>query len=413
MGHERLFDYEFNFPEYIARKLREIDDMKERKFAERLLEDDLMKIIEETEKAYKKLEDSVYQEYECPSKHHEIYVTMVRKQAVNIKNEFLYPVDQEDQGQYFCYLGDYNACKQLIEANRIFKGKIAAKEGETEAKFKVRPNRRFMGAAERLYQLYTQNGIPWTTVNLSYFHKFFDVVPIREESENKQENENYTVDLEEFAALANWNIMPVWNVSKEEITTSDFMVPCEDELAWEHRIALKTFGIEHTYLFYQHPDLISYRRDENDLVLRTNVQELPKLQAIKIAAPKPLKEGYDEWPLLGNGKKDSFTRRYLSHTGVELQTEAELVRKIHELDLHDMLRYIDSQIVAEAVAPYECYKMNPFEEEGLFDTVNRRVLQLRFEKRKGPDWLIADMMSFVVSEVQRSFPQFHCEGRLV
>lgn len=413
MGHERLFDYPFNFSEYIARRLREIDDINERKFAETLLEDHLMNIIEETEKAYKNLEEAVYQEHQCPGKQYEIYVTMVRRQAIDVSNGFLYPAGQERQGRSFCYMGDYDACRRLAESGRTFKGKIAGKAGETEAEFCVSPSKGLMDAAGRLYRLYAQNGIPWTTVNLSYFHKFFDVVPVQEESEGKRENETYTVDLEEFAALADWDVTPVWNVGKAEIKTSDFMTPCEDGLAWEHRIALKPFGAEHTYLFYRHPELISYRRDADDLVLRAEAQVLPKLHAIKIAAPKPIERCYGEWPLLGNGKKDSFTRRYLSHTGAELQTEADLARKIHELDLHDMLRYMDSQIIDKISPPYQCYKMNPFEEPGLFDAANRRVLLLRFKKKGGPDWLIADMMSFAVSEIQRGFPQFHCEGRLV
>lgn len=413
MGHERLFDYEFNFPEYIARELRQFEKIEERKFAQGILEDGMLEIIKQAEKQYKSLEDDVYNEYECPGKHHEIYVSIVRSEDIDVKSEFLYPVAENASGQSFCYLADYEDCKQLAESGRIFKGTIINRAGEAEVDFKVRPSKRFMEAAGSLYKLYGENNIPWTTINISYLHKFFDVVPIREASVIAESGERYAINLEEFAAKANWNVVPVWNVSKEEVMTSDFMVPCEDELAWEHRIALKKYGLEHTYLFYRHPDLISYRRETDDLVLRTAVQELPKLHTIKIAAPKPLNEAYERWPLLGNGKNDSFTRRYLAYTGVKLQTEADLVRKIYELDLHDMLGYIDSQIMPEITGRGHCYAMNPFEEAGLFDAEKRRILLLRFEKKNGPDWLTADMMSFVVSEVQRSFPQFYCVGRLV
>lgn len=342
-----------------------------------------MEIIRQTEIQYKALEDKVYHEYECPDKQYQIHLTLVKREEIDPESKFLHPIADPASGQSFFYQGSHEEGKKLMEPGRTFKGKIVTTQGEEEAEFIIRPSGRLMEAAKNLYRLYQENNIGWTTLNIAYLHKMFDILPQTENMSTIKAIQHHTVDLEEFASKAHWNVLPVWNVCQEAVMSSNFMVPCKNEPAWEHRIGLQAYGLEYVYLFYRQPQLLSYKREGDDLIVRTATQELPQLTAVKIAAPRPLKEAYTRWPLFGNGKKDSFTRRYLSHTGVELQTEADLARKIHELDLCGMLRYLDSQIVAEVAPPYQCYQMNPFEEAGLFDAAKRRVLLLRFEKKKG------------------------------
>lgn len=422
MGYKRLLDYEFDFKTYIAKRLREIDDIEERKFAKTILEDGLIEIIEHTEAKYKNLEDEVFEEYACPGKQTEIYTTVIQRNDEDLKNGFLYEVNEHRHhfeqklcSSSFYYEAASDACTQLATSNRVFSGKIISGENITQAKFKLRRSKHLISSADRLYKLYMENNIPWTTLNLSYFFKFFECVPERESSILYEGiNETYEVDLEELTPHVRWDLIAVWNVESLPVASSDFMIPCTDEeLAWEHKISLKEYGEKDCYLVHRQPGILASKQDGDDFIIRSLEQELPKLQMIRIAAPRTLARGYHAFPLLSNAKRDSFTRRFLSHTGTNLQTETDIIRKINEFDLCHLIRYTGSQVINDVNYPSLCYSMNPFMEEMLFDSGNRRVLLLTFQQGEVPDWLAMDLVSFVVSEIQLNVPSFRCEGILV
>ena len=57
-----VLDYPFDFERYIEKRLREIEDLDERKFAKEVLLEGLGKVIRCTEQKYKELERRVWDE---------------------------------------------------------------------------------------------------------------------------------------------------------------------------------------------------------------------------------------------------------------------------------------------------------------------------------------------------------------
>ena len=57
--------------------------------------------------------------------------------------------------------------------------------------------------------------------------------------------------------------------------------------------------------------------------------------------------------------------------------------------------------------------MNSFIEDEIRDTKAQKKLLLYFKAGEKESWLQRDVASFVVSEVQRLYPEYECGGKLV
>ena len=57
--------------------------------------------------------------------------------------------------------------------------------------------------------------------------------------------------------------------------------------------------------------------------------------------------------------------------------------------------------------------MNPFIEDEIRDTRWQKKLLLYFQAGRREPWLQRDLASFLVSEVQRFYPEYECGGTLV
>lgn len=57
-----LMEYPFDFGRFIEERIREIDDLDERRFAKKILAEGIGKVIQETEEKYSRLERRIYEE---------------------------------------------------------------------------------------------------------------------------------------------------------------------------------------------------------------------------------------------------------------------------------------------------------------------------------------------------------------
>ena len=57
--------------------------------------------------------------------------------------------------------------------------------------------------------------------------------------------------------------------------------------------------------------------------------------------------------------------------------------------------------------------MNPFMEDEIRDTRSQKKLLLRFQAGREEEWLHRDIASFLVSEVQRLYPEYECGGMVL
>ena len=60
------------------------------------------------------------------------------------------------------------------------------------------------------------------------------------------------------------------------------------------------------------------------------------------------------------------------------------------------------------------YALNPFMSDNVRSEQGKQVMMLSFQRSEAslsvPEYLLSDLMSFLVSEVQMHFPEYKCEG---
>lgn len=54
--------------------------------------------------------------------------------------------------------------------------------------------------------------------------------------------------------------------------------------------------------------------------------------------------------------------------------------------------------------------MNPFISDNVRVEHDKKIMHLGFRKRGTDSFILEDMMSFLVSEIQMYFPEYKCEG---
>lgn len=56
--------------------------------------------------------------------------------------------------------------------------------------------------------------------------------------------------------------------------------------------------------------------------------------------------------------------------------------------------------------------MNFFMEDEIRDGTAEKKLVFTFKSKKMEEWLLRDLISFIVSEIQEIYPEYHCCGIL-
>ena len=91
-----IIEYDFNFNEYMEKRLKDIKDIEERKFANLYIKDVFEKIIEVTEQKYEMLEKSVYDEFKLLDEKYGINMTLTKKEDFSYTNDTLFPICYQD-----------------------------------------------------------------------------------------------------------------------------------------------------------------------------------------------------------------------------------------------------------------------------------------------------------------------------
>ena len=117
------------------------------------------------------------------------------------------------------------------------------------------------------------------------------------------------------------------------------------------------------------------------------------------------------YPVMRNLKKDNFSERFQRKNQRKVKTKAELERIIISFGLQDFIEYQDCYLTNDLVSQ-ETYSMNFFMEDEIRDGTAEKKLVFTFKSKKMEEWLLRDLISFIVSEIQEIYPEYHCCGIL-
>lgn len=311
---------------------------------------------------------------------------------------------------------DHLEIQKLLSKEKI-EGKIYTDTGEYSAEFVVSRNENYLREISHLYEVFISNGVPWQTVNAPYLYKFVDVYLIRmpEEITAAQKILKIVPDLEEFAQLAHDDLIPIWNIRKLKMDSVGFPVPCEDHKSYEHTISIREYGNEHVYLIDDTAHIYSVRQKENRLLIMGEEAEARKWQVYMIRNGSNRRFERFSYPLMTNQRKDEFLERFARRQGERVRTGGELARFIQGYGMEEYVSYEGFEILdrESSMDLQETYSMNSFILDEIREDEYKKRLVLRFRKKSTLDFLLRDIVSFLVSEVQLMYGEYMCEGRLL
>lgn len=430
-----VLEYPFDFKRYTEQRLREIDDLDERRFAKRVLLEGLGNVIRYTEQKYRELEKRIYEEVRTVENRYETAMTIVRREHYDPTNPTLYPVCGHDlepeklaaelSGSEKLYLGtiflELNEAEQReFERYETFSGFVRSEDGRKEALFHISRTGRYRAAIGELYQIFLDNHVPWETVNTGYLDKFYDVFLVLPHDDGPESTEagcvllrDAEIEFGSFSSCVRYDRIPLWNMEWVRFDGNDFMFPCMDGIYYEHEFSLADKTQKDGYLVQANEEILEIRHEKDRIVMKSEKETFESWRILHIIQSETVRSLDYDAPLLTNHRRDSFIRRYSESSGVRLMTKADLMRRIMELDVGDFIEAVGYEIDSDTKAYPLREGMNWFMQDELFPLDGRKVLVLKFEEKQPGHYLNDSMVRFVISGLQTEISEYRCVGVIV
>lgn len=425
-----MAEHPFDFQQYIERQLRGIDDLDERQFAKQLLWEGLGKIVCHTEKKYADLERRIRQEIEVDKSQYKVVTTIIDSNAYDPTNKTLFPIYTEDFNDLELariYSTEKEYClgtiflemteKLIVELQRkeTFLGKIFLDEDEAAVYFYIRPSSRYKTLLEQLYQTFQDNQIIWTTVNTAYLDKFYDVFIKKEEIRDKDIKNPITlgkccIDFGKHNNYIKYNIVPLWNIEEIIFKNETFMVPCVDEIYYEHEFIPENRNLSDGYLLQNNEDIIEIRQEKDKVIIKSIQENYENWIALHIVQRESERSLDYNATILTNQKKSSFIQGYVDKNQTKILTKSELFRRIMELDIQEYIEIVEYEICDYGRAYAEVEGMNWFIRDELFPMESRKILLLKFQEKIQGHYLSDSIVRFVISQIQLEISEYRCVG---
>ncbi|GFI03895.1 hypothetical protein AALA79_13575 [Lachnospiraceae bacterium 64-25] len=416
MMDEKKFDYE----NYIQNRLREIDDLDERRFAKELLLNGLGSVFAWTEAKYEALEQRVQKELDFPGRRFYVYMTIAEKKDYDPINTFWFPVCGEDVADKrsstyrTVYLMADEKERRAFQQKESVEGIL--KESGKRVSFQIRRSARYLDSMKRLYSLFVLNHIPWQGVHMGHLERFFDLIA----------PEGLLPDAEVEFLWDGWekqvreDMIPLWNIERTAAGTHEYRMPCIDEVFYEHFFYLSDgTAWEDGCLIDTGDDILSVRYEQNKVVLKTRQQSLKDIAIYRMHQEEPAASFGYRYPVLSNVREDHLAARYLHQAGNFLQTPLELGRKVKELAGEyevALLGYelLDREKGTAGVDGILFGDMNAFTGVQVFSEDQRNILLMQFQKRGSrTDYLYESQVRYILSQLQAEFMEYRCAGVMV
>lgn len=419
--------------ELMIERLRKIENLEQRQLLKDIVSGVFVNLIDYQDEMNKKLEERVFNEMDDFENMHDIYVTLSSRENVDPIHECLFPIlrsDLEDKPIHMDKLleplknnqpsvlftlfleCDAMQIQQLLAEQRQFTGKILTSEGQVHIKVMLQKNVTYLQEVEKLHSIFQMNGVPWKTINHPYIHKFFDVLlvecpPLREETEILE----FVIDLEEYEDKKRLNMVPLWNIERIELKNIGFPTPALDKVNYEHVLSIRKTGAQHGYLVDGCEDDIRYiKRGENELTIVSPHDKSGVWQLLKIAKREEEKIGRLEYELVSNRRKNHFTHKFANKYTPAVKTKGEIIRLINSFEVAEKVELVTIDVLETFNGESVSYSVNPFFIEELGEHSNKNVMLLTFKAKEHMNFMLNDILSFLVSEVQRYFIEYKCVG---
>jgi hypothetical protein len=422
--------------EHFLEELNNIEDLEQRKLLKNIIIGCFSGLIDYQETVNRELAERVFNEVEDTESHYQIYMTVCQQQEVDPIDEFLFPVFDEDLEEVQYNMGEiiaklaqneeielftifmkceYPKVKRLVDSSQIYRGTLRTNLNEYEIKVRLKPNQRYIQEIERLYHLFHKNGICWKTINYGYANRFFNVCLIACDGElnSKEEIKEITFDLAEYEAYKMTRMVLLWNIERVSARSNGFPVAAIDRVNYKHVISIAKLGEDNGYLVDEETDHFRYlSRNQSEIAVICPEERSTNWNLLKVTRPSPNQERVYTFPLISNSRGSSFINNYAQKYSAAIRTKAEILRILGAFDISNHYELKAIELNAYPEVEYFTYDMNFFIHDDIRLANDKKIMTLKF-KALTDSFLCYDMLSFLVSEVQMSFPEYECRGVLL
>ena len=424
--------------EMIHKEIQSIAGLEERVVFKELMEGVFLSLYETNLNMYEELERRVREELDYDKNRYRIKTGIIEREFFDASHHLLFPMEEKDlagklydmkemlravaeEGAFplmkVMLRCDFLEMQRILGSQPVFEGVIETEEpeGEWKVEVRLRQNRMYLEKIGYLYLLFTRNGIPWETVNASYLYKMADmmVTGLPEGLTGREKIKQVVIQFGEYSKLIQKDVIPVWNIRKLELESVGFPTPCEDHRNFEHNISLRRHGMNHAYLVEDDRNIHSISQSGEKLRIVCGMGEARKWSVYQIRSSEEQKIDRYTYPIMGNGRAESFAEKYQRKWNQHIRTKTELQHYIRGYGLEEYIAYQDCRIEDCFPGQRETYSMNSFVQDEIRDRTAQKKLVLYFRRGQKLEWLQRDVLSFLVSEVQRIYPEYDCGGVLV
>lgn len=414
-------------------RLRKIEDLEQRQLLKDIVSGVFVNLIDYQDEMNRKLEERVFNEIEDVENRFDIYVTLSSKEDVDPIHQCLFPMRPADletkvidtakllqslknkEQAVLCTLFlecDSIQIQQLLVEKRRFNGTLVTTEGQVEIKVSLSRNSDYLQEIDKLYPIFQINGLPWKTINHPYAYKFLDVnlvdcPPLNQDTEII----DMIVDLEEYESKKRLDMVPLWNIERHEVKNVGFPIPAIDKINYEHVLSIRKIGNEHGYLVEADEENVRYvKRSDNELTIVSPQDKSGVWQLIKIAKMEDEKIGKLHYELVSNRRIEHFMHKFASKYTANVKTKGEITRMINSFEAAVSVELVDLDIVDSSSREGFTHSANPFLTEMIGENSHKKTMLLKFKAKAKKDFIANDILSFLVSEVQRHFFEYKCVG---
>lgn len=428
-----LLNSDFDIDKYIRDRMPQLDNLNNRELFKRIVGNLTVDLYKHMKDEYDALERRVFDEAPKAIQLPDLITCVISADKYDLTDDCMFPIFYEDLEEtkvnavdminavrggkpfflYTCMVSvDYLLLKALEGKSRRFRGIIENEYGKTSAEFILKRNDRYIKKAQELYEIAGLNYLPWRSLNLSYLFKLFDVYVVSiEEWDDQTEVRGVATDFEEFAEKILYKPLPLWNIREVKIKGNSYPQPVIDRKYFEHYLYKKQFREGHEYLLRSSDTVVrNIRRQDGDFYIMCD-KDLPSDWQFYEFASAPEAVNYEN-PLIGNGRKENFSRNMIEYFGQRIKTRTEIVRFLSSFKVSENLEFVDAKIFSE-YKEAESYSMEDFIDYEYRTGDRERTLEFSFRAKDEEYYLNRDLMSFLVTEMQHLFPEYRCVGKLV
>ena len=421
----------------IQQRLNHVTSLEERRLLRNVLEDVYSHIVDYNMDMYDKLEQRIYNEMDDPLEKFYIYCTILDRKEIDPISDFFHPIlpeevqkeeydfaqiaEQLNEGKKVLLTSVFLKCdmttfREILDSKREYTGYIKTDKDIYEVRVILQQSTRYIKEIQKLYHIFQINGSQWNTINCPYAYRFADVILHSDTVLGSGEKiTEITVDLNEYEKYKVLDHIPVWNVKHIALQDKSFPMPAKDRINYEHIVSLEEEGIENGYMAdLGNIDFEYLKRYESNLVIVSHHEKQDSWALVKIENSKNLKKREQfTYEVLSNKRTLGFAGRFATVKSLVVRTKGEIARLMQSYETGNDFIFKDTEILEQYQKIQQTTDYNHFIDENIRIDKFKKVMLIKFQTKDRENYLVLDKMSFLVSEIQVLFPEYHCVGEIV